>query len=349
MAAFFYCIPHLVERLLSEPVEPDNVCLVLLQLVNARKVIQEGFIPELFKNCFRQALDVHIILLAEMCKRTDFLCIAVRIAAVQEMTVLRFNDLKLTAAGGTGLDKFKSIALCIVGVNLRNNHICLIYLDLISDTQLEHIKIVHIRDERTADHRVVDLNRVKHRRHRNNTRSCGLEIYPTKGCSIGFIAPLVSQHIIVVVGRAAERLAVFDKVVLKDKSVNRIRAVLRLHAVNNVFHFRFGVLCRSRNIQTFELMHSRKAVLMEKRHLLGFRAELHIRAFVHGKSNKLQFSDDSVSVKLSDGACRNITGMTAGLALFGKVVFDAVEILPTENTLTTKNKLSIVGNRKRNT
>ena len=58
-------------------------------------------------------------------------------------------------------------------------------------------------------------------------------------------------------------------------------------------------------------MNGLKSVFMEKIHLLGLCSEILGRTLIHGKGDKMQFSDDSVGIKLSYRTACKVAGMSA--------------------------------------
>ena len=91
------------------------------------------------------------------------LCLTLRIGTIQRLCLIFHRDFRLTSTDRTNFWNIFHSTSCQILRNLRNNHVRLVYLDLISNTKFKFFHDADIMDACTADCRSFKLYRLKNR------------------------------------------------------------------------------------------------------------------------------------------------------------------------------------------
>ena len=119
---------------------------MLIQTINVRESVKPTHVNKSPQRGLRQPINVHSWFAYKMLKSAKFLSFTMRINAVDGISIIYVFDFNRFTAARTNCwivnAHFHWPILCRkILENLRNNHICFIYFNLISNIQIKVFKI----------------------------------------------------------------------------------------------------------------------------------------------------------------------------------------------------------------
>ena len=153
------------------------------------KLLYQSACYELFYGHFRKPLYVHSVPRHEMSKTLYLLCQAFRVRTNEGLHAVFIVNLCVCAAYRTPTRYLHAVASCQILRNLRNNHICLIYLYPIAYSQSELSHNADVMHRSSADGGSFQFNRLKNSHRIYQPRSGCTPFYFFESCFFDFISP----------------------------------------------------------------------------------------------------------------------------------------------------------------
>ena len=125
------------------------------------KIFDKSFQDKFLQGGLRQTVYIHSIPADEKGKRFNLLGLTVWIRAVKRFHLVGFDHSGFLSAHRTGIRDFQLSAASKILRNLRDDHICLINLDSVSDSQLQLFHNTDIVDTGPAHCSSLQLHRLK--------------------------------------------------------------------------------------------------------------------------------------------------------------------------------------------
>ena len=195
---------------------------MLRQLKDIRKLMDEASSDELLQRRLGQSLNIQGVPAHKQGKGLDFLGLTVRICAVEGFHIVHFPDLRGAAADRTDLRDILHAASGLVFGDLGDDHVGLIDLDGIPDSQLQSPHDADVVDAGAADRGSLQLHRLEDSHWVNQSGPGGTPFDLRKRRLPDLVGPFEGHGIAGELGGSAQGLAIGNVVVEGHQTVGGI-------------------------------------------------------------------------------------------------------------------------------